>query len=319
MEEHTHAHTHDHSHNHEDFEATKKEELTRIIIAAAFLVLGHLLEGRGGLAETFALLSFAVSYLTVGFTVVRRAIEDLLHGGVFNECLMMSIASLGALVIGEYGEGCAVVLLYSVGEFIHGAALASSKKKIRAIESESGHPHIHEVGENESFIAAFAKYYTPVICAVALLIILVPPLFLGGLWRDWLYRGFSALVIGCPCAIVISVPLSFSCAIDACTRKGVYVYHTNALEKLYRSKGTTSEGIILPDGDESKLQFAYRAAKKAVLIARENIVLALAVKVVVLVLVIFLEKELPLWLAAFSDVGIAALAILNSLRSLRIK
>jgi cation transport ATPase len=135
--------------------------------------------------------------------------------------------------------------------------------------------------------------------------------------REWIYRGLSVLVIGCPCAIVISVPLSFSCAIDSCTRKGIIIYHSNALEKLHKTG--EGEGIIVPDGNAFGLAFAKKAAKKAIIIARENVYIALGVKAVVLVLAVFMEKELPMWLAAFSDVGIAGLAILNSLRSLRIK
>lgn len=315
--EHTHEHSHDHSHNHENFDAVKKEELTKIIISAVFFALGFVFDEFTSLPSFVHLVCFGISYITVGFGVVRNAIEDILGGNVFNECFMISIASLGAFVIKEFDEGCAVMLLYAVGEYIHGLALSKSKKQIRSIEENSRGKHVHQTGESESFIARFAKYYTPIICAISVIVIVVPPLFFGGEWKDWVYRGLSVLVIGCPCAIVISVPLSFSCAIDACTRHGIYVFHTNALEKLHRSDN--AEGIIVPDGDENGLAFAKKAAKKAVIIARENVYIALAVKAAVLVMAVFMEKELPMWLAAFSDVGIAGLAILNSLRSLRIK
>ena len=315
--DHTHEHSHDHSHNHENFDAVKNQELTKIIIAAVFFAFGYVFEEFTSLPDFMHLICFAVSYITVGFGVVRNAIEDLLGGNVFNECFMISIASLGALAIKEFGEGCAVILLYSVGEYIHGLALSKSKRQIREIERHEHGEHIHETGESESFIAYFAKIYTPIICAVSLLVILIPPIFMHGEWREWIYRGLSVLVIGCPCAIVISVPLSFSCAIDSCTRKGIIIYHSNALEKLHKTG--SGEGIIVPEGNEYGLDFVKKAAKKAIIIARENVYIALAVKAAVLVLAVFMEKELPMWLAAFSDVGIAGLAILNSLRSLRIK
>jgi len=313
-----HLHEHDHSHNHENFEQTKKAAIIKIALSALFFAAGYVLSEFTPLPKYFYLACFIISYIAVGFEVVKDAIEDIFDGKVFNECFLMSIASLGAFVIGEYSEGCAVMLLYSLGELIHGAAISKSKKAIRAIESEGGTPHIHEKSENESFIAAFAKIYTPIICAIAVLVIVIPPVFLSGAWREWIYRGLSVLVIGCPCAIVISVPLSFSCAIDACTRNGIYIYHTNALERLYKS-GNADSGIIIKDEDESKLAFVKTAAKKAVYISRENIAFAMLVKLVVLILAVFLNKELPMWLAAFSDVGISLIAILNSLRSLRIK
>lgn len=316
-EHHEHEHSHDHSHNHENFDAIKHEELAKIIISAVFFAAGFIFDEFTSLPDFAHLVCFGISYVAVGFGVIRNAIEDILSGNIFNECLMISIASLGAFAIKEFDEGCAVMLLYSVGEYIHGLALSKSKKQIRSIEAHEHGAHIHETGESESFIAYFAKVYTPIICSLAVLIIVIPPLFMHGEWKEWIYRGLSVLVIGCPCAIVISVPLSFSCAVDACTRKGIYIYHSNALEKLH--KNGEGEGIIVPDGNEYGLEFAKKAAKKAVIIARENVYIALAVKAVVLVLAVFLKQELPMWLAAFSDVGIAGLAILNSLRSLRIK
>jgi len=320
MAEHTHEHSHehDHAHNHENFEHSKKALIIKLLIAFAFFAAGYITDEILELPKYVYLICFIISYIAVGFEVVKDAIEDIFEGKVFNECFLMSIASLGAFVIGEYSEGCAVMLLYSVGEFIHGAAISKSKKAIRKIENERGKPHKHEASENQSFIAAFARIYTPIVCVIAILVVLIPPLFLNQEWKEWIYRGLSVLVIGCPCAIVISVPLSFSCAIDACTRKGIYVYHTNALERLHKS-GDVSEGIIFENKSEEKLAFVKTAAKKAVVISRENIAVAISVKLAVLILVVFLNRELPMWLAAFSDVGISFIAILNSLRSLRIK
>ena len=313
-----HKHEHDHSHNHENFEQTKKSAIIKLLVSALFFAAGYISDEVLGLPRAVFVIFFIVSYVAVGFDVVKDAAEDIIDGKIFNECLLMSIASLGAFIIGEYSEGCAVMLLYSIGEFIHGAAISKSKRAIRTIESESGKPHIHEASENESFIAAFAKIYTPVICAIAILVVLIPPIFLSGSFKEWIYRGLSVLVIGCPCAIVISVPLSFSCAIDACTKKGIYVYHTSALERLYKSKNADS-GIFFSEETEENLNFAKAAAKKAFVISRENVAIALTVKLVVLILAVFLDKELPMWLAALSDVGISFIAILNSLRCLRIK
>ena len=314
---HTHTHEHDHSHNHENFEQTKKAAIIKIAVSALFFVAGYITNEIIHAPKAVYLVCFIISYIALGFEVVKDAVEDIFEGNVFNECFLMSIASLGAFAIGEYSEGCAVMLLYSVGELIHGAAINKSKKSIRKIESEHGAEHIHEGSANESFIAGFARIYTPIVCLIAALVLIIPPLFLSGNAQEWIHRGLSVLVIGCPCAIVISVPLSFSCAIDACTRNNIYVYHTNALERLY--KFGDSSGIIFENNSAASLEFAKSAAKKAIYISRENIAVAIIVKFIVLILAVFLNKELPMWLAAFSDVGISIIAILNSLRSLRIK
>ena len=88
----------------------------------------------------------------------------------------------------------------------------------------------------EHFIPRFAKGYTPIVCLLALLIILIPPLFLGGEWREWIYRGLSALVVSCPCAIVISVPLCFFGGLGACSKEGILVKGSNYLEMLDRCR-----------------------------------------------------------------------------------
>ncbi len=301
----------------DDFEKTKKEELTKLLLSAAFFAAGWVLSELTQLPEFLYLICFLISYLLVGFAVVREALEELLHGRLFGECFLISLASLGAFAIHEYSEGCAVMLLYAAGEYIQGAALSKSRAQIRALAAEHGFAESHANSGTERFIAKFAKIYTPVICAVALLILLVPPLFFHGEWQLWVHKGLSALVIGCPCAIVISVPLAFSCAIGACTKQGIFVHCSDALERLHKTG--ESDEIVIPEHTEEKLHFAGRAAKKAVTLATENIIFAVAVKLAVLVCVVLLNREIPMWLAEFSDVGVAILAILNSLRALRTK
>jgi len=248
------------------------------------------------------------------------------HGHIFGECFLISVASVGALIIGDYGEGCAVMLLFGIGEYIQGAALSRSRRAVRRLSDEHGFHYAHANSGTERFISKFARIYTPIICALAVLIAVIPPLFLHGEWKEWIYRGLSALVIGCPCAIVISVPLAFSCAIGACTKQGIFVHCSDALENLYKNRRSLQEGeaeakteIAVPDDDEGKWQYALRAARKAMRIARENVAFTLAVKLVILVLAVFMEREVPIWLAEFGDVGVAVLAIINSLRAMRIK
>lgn len=334
-EHHNEAHTHAHHHNtdvhsehcgcgcganHGDaFEKNKKYERGKIIFSAVFFLAGLIVSELAPTLDFVYLLCFLVSYAVVGFSVIREALEDIINGNVFGECFLISIASVGAFSIKEYSEGCAVMLLFAVGEYIQSAALSKSRAAIRKISDEHGFEHSHSNSDTERFISKFAKIYTPVICLLAMLIIVIPPLFLNGEWKEWIYRGLSALVIGCPCAIVISVPLAFSCAMGACTKQGIFVHCSDALEKLNKNQEEAPEEIVIPDHSLEKLALAKAAAKKAVLISRENIVFAVAVKLVILVLAVFLDREVPIWLAEFGDIGVAIIAILNSLRALRIK
>lgn len=288
------------------FQEYKKQAIVKIVISAIFFGIGYAISEFFPVApqpvEYLALLSFAVSYIVVGFSVVRDALALLLSGNVFNEYLLISVVSLGALGIKEYHEGCAVVLLFAIGDLLQGMAVSKSQDKINQmiVDSDVSEEEVNDenstlskledevngAGGTNRFITRFAQWYTPLVFVIALGVILIPPIFLNGEWKEWIYRGLSALVVGCPCAIVIAVPLSFYFGIGAVVK------------------------------DEKNGKFYSKRASK---IAKENIVLALAVKLVVLILVVFMNQELPMWLAVFSDVGICLLAILNSVRSAIIK
>ena len=273
-----------------------------------------------------------LSYLIVGFDIIKEAVEGVMHKDIFNENLLMTIASLGAFAVGEYSEGCMVVFLFTIGEFLQGLALDKSRKSIKnmleakvevvniidgekekAISPEEvkiGDLMIIRPGEKldidgvitngtsqfdmksltgetipvtkgvgdsvlagsvsldgtvtvkaekeykdstvsrildmleksqdkkshaQKFITRFARIYTPIVCLIAVLIMVVPPLFFNGQWHEWLYRGLSALVVSCPCALVISIPLSFFAGIGACSREGILVKGGNYLETLAKA------------------------------------------------------------------------------------
>lgn len=329
---------HDHEHEHID----KKAFAKKIGFGVFFFLLGFILEkltpqltGTGlfaqypQLLEYASLLSFGLSYIIVGFSILREAVEGILKGNIFNENFLMAIASLGAFAIKEYDEGCAVVLLYTVGEFLQSMAVSKSRNSIRSMleqkpesvnvlrggsltqvkpeEVKAGELIVAKPGEKihldgvitegtaevdmaaltgesipaslsvgdevlsgsvnidgaltikvtkpysestvarilsmlesaqdkkshaEKFITRFAKIYTPIVCLIALGIILIPPLFFNGEWSEWIYRGLSALVVSCPCAIVISIPLSFFGGLGACSKEGILVKGSNYLEML---------------------------------------------------------------------------------------
>ena len=342
--EHTHdecccEHNHEHAcpceHNHEDI--NKGQFLFKLIGGGFFLIAGYILnevaeKGKIDLPDFSFLVCFMLSYLIVGFDIIKEAVEGVMHKDIFNENLLMTIASLGAFAVGEYSEGCMVVFLFTIGEFLQGLALDKSRKSIKnmleakvevvniidgekekAISPEEvkigdlmiirpgekldidgvitngtsqfdmksltgeTFPVTKGVGDSvlagsvsldgtvtvkaekeykdstvfrildmleksqdkkshaQKFITRFARIYTPIVCLIAVLIMVVPPLFFNGQWHEWLYRGLSALVVSCPCARVISIPLSFFAGIGACSREGILVKGGNYLEILAKA------------------------------------------------------------------------------------
>lgn len=346
--QHEHEHEHDHAHgeacscghNHDDGcgcghdhehggEINKKAFALKMGFGIALFIAGYLVNELTDLPFYVPLIIFAASYIVVGLNIIKEAVEGIFHGNIFNENFLMTIASIGAFVIGEYAEGCAVVILYTIGEFLQDLAVGKSRKSIKdMIQSAPQKVHVERNGklidedpenvsageifvanpgekieldgiiesgtaevdmaaltgesipvslsagdeilsgsinidgmlkiraskeyrdstvsrilsmiENadskkshaEKFISRFAKVYTPIVCLIALLIIVVPPLFFGGEWKDWAYRGLSALVVSCPCAIVISIPLSFFSGLGASSKQGVLIKGSNYLEML---------------------------------------------------------------------------------------
>ncbi len=305
----------------------QKKELYRIIASALLFAAGLLIP-----QPIVQMALYLAAYLLVGFDVLKEAAEGIWHGQLFDENFLMSIATLGAVAIGEYAEAVAVMLLYQVGELFQQVAVGKSRASIAGLmdirpetaeverdgqtvtvdpeEVEVGDilivragdripvdgvvvegsssldtaaltgesvPRDVTVGDNvisgcinqsgllriraakaytdstvakilelvenasdkksraESFITRFARIYTPAVCGAALLLFLLPPLFFGGAWRDWGLRALSFLVVSCPCALVISVPLAFFGGIGGASRAGVLVKGSNYLEALARA------------------------------------------------------------------------------------
>ncbi len=354
---HEHHHGNDcgcgHDHAHE--EINKKDFAFKVAVGGVLLVAGYILSElteRGVLSvpNFVYLICFGISYLIMGFGIIKEAVEGIIHGDVFNENFLMSIASLGAFAVGEYVEGCAVMFLFTIGEFLQSLAVQKSRKSIKDMlelkpqevtvirddKEITVSPEAVKVGDimiirpgdkldidgvivegnaeidmkaltgesipvskgegdqvlagsvnldgavkvkatkeykdsavskildmledaedkksnAEQFIRRFARVYTPVVCLIALLIILIPPIFLDGEWREWIYRGLSALVVSCPCALVISIPLSFFGGIGACSKEGILVKGGNYLEML--SKVDT--GVFDKTGTITSGKFEY--------------------------------------------------------------
>ena len=331
---------------------TKKQKkmLVRIIISfiilAGEMIFFHVSGVDIGIWE---LVAYLVPYLIIGYDILRKAILGIIHLQVFDECFLMTIATIGAFATGEYSEGTAVMLFYQVGELFQSYAVNKSRKSITelmdirpdyanierdgkvvrvnpedvrpgediivtagekipldgrivegyslidtaAITGESV-PREAAVGDEvisgcinlngrlkirvtrdfgqstvakildlvenassqkasvENFITRFARYYTPVVVFLALAIAVLPPLLVdGAVFSDWLYRALTFLVISCPCALVISVPLGFFGGIGAASRSGILVKGSNYLEALaataiavFDKTGTLTKGCF---------------------------------------------------------------------------
>ncbi len=306
---------------------------------------------------------FIVTYLFIGYDVLLRAVKNILKGKVFDENFLMTIATIGALVISQYSEAVGVMVFYQVGELFQVLAVNNSRKSIANLMnirpdyanlvvgedvkvvdpfdlavndeilikvgekvpvdcvitsgettvdtgmltgesiprdvkegmellsgsinltgiikakvtkefSESTASKILELVEDassnksksEHFISKFSKYYTPFVVISALILAVVPPLFFQGQWADWIYRAMTFLVISCPCALVISIPLSFFGGIGNASKKGILVKGSNYLEALSNVKtvvfdktGTLTKGkfevnnIVAVNGNTEQL------------------------------------------------------------------
>ena len=331
---HEHEHHHDrscaccaHEHGHGGEEKSGSARLVWLAAAAILFLLGLL--SRGAVSVSL----FLAAYLAAGFGILKEAVENLVHGELFDETFLMALASIGAICIGEYGEAAAVMLLFQLGEFLQDKAVDSSRDAIRALMDirpdtanlfengnvrevhaaevrvgdlievhageripldgrvESGSSSLNtaaltgeslpqEVGigdtvksgcvnlsgtlllrvttpfgedsaskilalvehaeknkaESEKFITRFARVYTPVVVILAALLAVLPPLLGLGTFSVFLNRALNFLVISCPCALVISIPLTFFSGIGCASHNGILVKGSNHLEALARAE-----------------------------------------------------------------------------------
>lgn len=355
-----HNHGHGHEHNHEGHSHEHGKELTtgRLIFAAILFVAGIITEHltinysipglKYSLKETLCIIFFCVSFIIVGKNIIINAIYNLFKGHLLDEGFLMSISSIGALILGKYEEAVAIMLLYQVGEKFEDYAVDKSRNSIeeisklrpdvatlKQISSENEKIELTEVSpddvktgsiiivkpgeripidgiitdgesfidtsaltgesipqkvrvgdevlsgsinmqgvleiqttkhaqdsalsrildlvenatenktKSEQFVTRFAKVYTPIVVSAAAIVAVIPGIFIGltsGDWSwnnnfsIWVYRALMFLVVSCPCALVISIPLSFCGGITACAKKGILIKGSTYLEALGNTK-----------------------------------------------------------------------------------
>ena len=321
-----------------------KKLIGRLIISAIFFVSAIIIDD----SQT-KLIMYAISYIIAGADVVKRAVFNIKDGEIFDENFLMSLASIGAFLIGEAPEGVAVMLFYQLGEMFQSYAVGQSRKSISSLMdirpdyanvlrngdivtispeeadigeiivikagekvpldsivregssmldtsaltgeslprevmvgsellsgcinmngllkarvtklySESTVSKILELVENassrksksEKFITKFARYYTPLVVAIAAILAVLPPVFIkDASFSEWIYRSLAFLVVSCPCALVISVPLSFFGGIGGASKNGILVKGSNYLEAMAKTEivvfdktGTLTKGVF---------------------------------------------------------------------------
>ncbi len=334
---------------------TKKQKkvLYRIIASIVLLVAIIVLTKFLSLNKWVELLLYLVPYLVIGYDILKKAVKGIFKGQVFDENFLMAVATVGAVALGDYKEGVAVMLFYQIGELFQSVAVGKSRKNITSLmdirpdyanievdgKLEKVDPDDVEIGteivvnpgekvpidgvvalgdstlntsaltgesvprsvkvgdevisgcinltgvlrikttkefgdstvskildlvenssmkksRSENFITKFARYYTPAVCLGALVLAILPPiirLLMGesAMWSDWIIRALTFLVISCPCALVISIPLSFFAGIGCASANGVLVKGSNYLEALsdteyvvFDKTGTLTKGVF---------------------------------------------------------------------------
>lgn len=331
----------------------QKIVLWRILISALLLVTVKVLASFVELNRFVELLLYLIPYLVIGYDILKKAVKGIFKGQMFNENFLMAVATVGAMALGEYLEGAAVMLFYQIGELFQSVAVGRSRKNISELmdirpdyanveidgkivkvdpdDVEIGTEIIINPGEkvpidgvitygsttlntsaltgesvpreaaagdeiisgsinlsgmirvkttkefgdstvskildlvenssmkkskSENFITKFAGYYTPAVCISAIVLAVLPPVvrMIAGydaMWSEWIIRALTFLVISCPCALVISIPLSFFAGIGCASANGILVKGSNYLEALSKTKyvvfdktGTLTKGVF---------------------------------------------------------------------------
>ena len=334
---------------------TKKQKkiLIRIIVSAVLLAGIMIITKLVDINKWIQFVLYLVPYLIIGYDILKKALKGIFKGQIFDENFLMAVATVGAVALGEFSEGAAVMLFYQIGELFQSVAVVKSRKNITSLmdirpdyanveidgKLEKIDPDDVEIGteivvnpgekvpidgiiisgdstlntsaltgesvprsakvgdeiisgcinltgvlrikttkkfgdstvskildlvenssmkksKSENFITKFARYYTPAVCGGALLLAILPPIIrlisgTGAMWGEWITRALTFLVISCPCALVISIPLSFFAGIGCASANGVLVKGSNYLEALsdtqyvvFDKTGTLTKGVF---------------------------------------------------------------------------
>ena len=234
--------------------------------------------------------------------------------------VLVCLSAIGAAAIGQWGEAAAVAFLFAVAHLMEAWSIERARQAVTRLvghEPGWGEGGSHEAAPVERWIERFAAVYTPVVTFSALAVALVPPL-VDGQWGVWFYRGLIFIVLACPCALVISTPVTVVAALTSAARRGVLFKGGGPLERVAMMTTPTPQavreaGVIFTRDDE--FPFVVSHARRALRGIRQNVALALATKIAFLISAVL--GAAPLWLAVLADTGATVAVTLNGLRLLR--
>jgi cation transport ATPase len=284
-------------------------------------VFGHNhLEEAGADVHSVAARSLYAAAIAIGLgPVLPRALASLRHARL-DMHVLVCISAIGAALVGQWAEGAAVACLFGIAHLMEAWSIERARL---AVSDLVGHePGWDDEGDVESadverFIERFAAVYTPVVTAGALALAVGPPL-LDGQWTTWFYRSLIFIVLACPCALVISTPVTVVAAVTSAARRGVLFKGGLALERAAADAPGSlmrRDVILMPGADPDGARFVGEHARRAMAVIRQNVTLALLTKLAFLVSAAM--GAAPLWLAVLADTGATVAVTLNGLRLLR--
>jgi cation transport ATPase len=345
---------HDHHHDHARSWA---------IASGVVLVLGWIIDGvfsdswteaifgrhgdhLGHAHHPYAAVAYGLSAAAGLWPMVPRAFTSLRFGRL-DMHVLVCLSAIGAAVIGQWAEAAAVAFLFAIAHLMEAWSIERARQAVSTLvghepgwEEDRG----HESAPVERWIERFAAIYTPVVTFGALALVVGPPL-VDGQWGVWFYRGLIFLVLACPCALVISTPVTVVAALTSAARRGVLFKGGAPLERVATAKAPTLQAVadagvvvrcrtqVEPDepaapepsrrrvdvmltcDHDEDLAFLVSHSKRAMRVIRQNVAVSLATKFVFLVFAVF--GVAPLWLAVVADTGATVAVTLNGLRLLR--
>lgn len=284
----------------------------------AEVVFGHG-AGHSHTREAGPLVAYGLAILLGLRPVIPRAIAAVRHLRL-DMHVLVCISAVGAAAVGQWAEGAAVASLFGVAHLMEAWSIERARIAVSdLVGHEPGWDEEGEVGsaQLERFIERFAAVYTPIVTASALTLVLIPPLF-DGQWGTWFYRGLIFLVLACPCALVISTPVTVVAAVTSAARRGVLFKGGLALERAARDVDAAlaaRDVVLMPGAVRDGGTFAAAHARRALRVIRQNVSLALVTKLAFLMSAAM--GVAPLWLAVLADTGATVAVTLNGLRLLR--
>ena len=279
--------------------------------------------GQGGdhAHHPAAMVAYAASALTGLWPMIPRAFASLRFRRL-DMHVLVCLSAIGAAAIGQWAEAATVAFLFALAHLMEAWSIERARHAVSNLvghEPGWGADGGHEAAPVERWIERFAAIYTPVVTFAALAVAVVPPL-VDGQWGVWFYRGLIFIVLACPCALVISTPVTVVAALTSAARRGVLFRGGGPLERIAAAKSPTLDeireaGVVVTRGTEEELRFLVSHARRALRVVRQNVALALATKAAFLISAVL--GAAPLWLAVVADTGATVAVTLNGLRLLR--